>query len=411
MGHSILVIGAGITGVSIAENLRRAGQSVTLVDRIAPGHPNQASYGNAGLLAREGVGPIVDTSTLLQLPNFLLNPNSPVKIQWSYLLRLMPWALPMVRNGFKDRASRIIPAMNELIYDTVEQHSNLAQGTDAANYIKKGELTLLYRKKSDFTDNTFINNARRSMGVEWIERDLADLKERDENLGDVYTFGAAYQNHGWLTNPAAYVTALARHFVSNGGTLLEREVVGIGTDHIICKDGGELKANTIILATGAWSKSLADTFGHKVPLQGERGYHVLFKNPNHTPIQPYLLTDAKCGVTGMETGLRVAGTSEFAPLDAPESKSPIKYLEKNIKRVYPKLTWDSTETWMGTRPTTQDSLPMIGRTKSAPNVIYAFGAQHLGLTMGPKVGQIIRDIVLDRPTNIDLTPYAADRFD
>jgi len=410
MTEKILVIGAGITGVCIAESLRRAGRSVTLIDRVPPGDTAQTSYGNAGLLAREGVGPILDTGIMLQLPKLLLDPNSPVKLRWSYLLRLIPWALPALRNGFKDRAHHIVTAMNELIYDTVEQHSAIANGTDAAQYIQKGELTLLYRKKSDFTASKFINDAKKAVGIEWEERDLAMLKERDAALGDAYTFGAAYPDHGWLADPAAYVAALARHFTNSGGTFLNREVVDIGTDRVTCTNGEEITGDTIILATGAWSEKLAKTFGHKVPLQGERGYHILLKNPSQVPDLPYLITDNKFGLTPMLGGLRCAGTTEFAPLDAEPSNSPIKLLEKSVKQVYPDLTWESTETWMGHRPTTVDSLPMLGRTKSAPNVIYAFGGQHLGLTMGPKVAQIIRDIVMDKPTNIDLSPYAVDRF-
>ena len=123
------------------------------------------------------------------------------------------------------------------------------------------------------------------------------------------------------------------------------------------------------------------------------------------------MTDAKYGLTPMTQGFRCAGTSEFAALSAKPSRSQITHLNRSIQQVYPSLTWDSMETWMGYRPTLTDSLPMIGRTRSAPNVIFAFGGQHLGLTMGPKLGQIIRDIVLDRPQNINLRPYRVDRFD
>jgi D-amino-acid dehydrogenase len=411
MTHNILVIGAGITGVSIAEKLRRAGQSVTLIDRVSPGDPAQTSYGNAGLLARAGVGPIADPSILLDVPRILLDPNSPIKLRWSYLLHLMPWAMSMVRNGMQDRAKKIVPAMNELLYDTVEQHLDLAKGTDAEQYIMQDGVTSLYRKKSDFLADRFINEAKKSVGIEWVEHDRAALTDRDPKLGMPYTFGVEYKGQGWLTDPSAYVAALARHFTNNGGTILSHEVIGIGPDSVTCKDGTVIKAKTIILATGAWSKSLAKTFGHKVPLQGERGYHILLKNPSYTPAQPYLVKDIKCGLTPMLKGLRCAGTTEFAKLDAAPSKSPISYLQKSVHQVYPDLTWEGTDIWMGNRPTTVDSLPMIGRTKSAPNVIYAFGGQHLGLTMGPKVACIVRDIVLDKSTNIDLSPYAVNRFD
>jgi D-amino-acid dehydrogenase len=411
MTDDILVIGAGITGVCIAENLRRAGRIVTLIDRVAPGDSTQTSYGNAGLLAREAIAPVVDPTLLPSLPKLILAPNSPLKLRWSYLLRLLPWAVPVLKNGLKGPTNRIIPALNELIYDTVDQHINLAKETGAARYIKKGELTFLYPQKSDFLADKYINDIRKELGIQWEERDLAGLKARDAKLGDAYTFGMAFQDHGWITDPGAYVSALADHFTANGGTVLRREVVDIGNDHITCKNGETLKADTIIIATGAWSKKLAKSFGHKIPLQGERGYHIMLKNPSHVPNQPYLVKDDKYGITAMDNGLRCAGTTEFAPLDADPSKSPIAFIENSIKRVYPDLTWDSIETWMGHRPTTVDSLPMLGRTKSAPNLIYAFGGQHLGITMGPKVAQIIRDIVLDRPANFDLLPYAVDRFD
>jgi len=411
MTHEILVIGAGITGVSIAESLRRAGQSVTIIDRVAPGDSAQASYGNAGLLARAGIGPIAEPSILLELPRILLDPNNPIKLRWSYLLHMMPWAMSMMRNGMQDRAKHIIPAMNELLYDTVDQHLKLAKGTDAEQYIKVDGVTSLYRMKSDFLADRFLNEAKKSVGIKWIEYDRKALTDRDPQLSSAYTFGVEYAGQGWLTDPAAYVAALAHHFTDNGGKFLNHEVTAIGTDRVTCKDGTEITANTIILATGAWSKSLAKTFGHKVPLQGERGYHILLENPSHVPAQPYLVKDIRCGLTPMLNGLRCAGTTEFARLDSAPSQSATDYLEKNVKQIYPDLTWDGIETWMGNRPTTVDSLPMIGRTKSAPNVIYAFGGQHLGITMGPKVAQIVRNIVLDKPTNIDLSPYAVDRFD
>lgn len=411
MGQSVLVIGAGITGVCIAEHLRRAGQTVTLVDRIKPGDPAQTSYGNAGLFAREAVGPIAGPSVLLQLPRILLDPSSPIKLRWSYTLPILPWAIRMLRNGFKDRATYIANAMNELIYDTVEQHLSIARGTKAEQYISKGDLTFLYPQKADFLADKTLNEIKKSVGVQWSERNFNDLKDRDPKLGNAYQFGIAYHDHGWLSNPGAYVRALADHFESQGGVFLNKEIISVSDKQVTCSDGTSINADTIVVATGAWSKKLTENLEHNVPLQGERGYHIALNNPNYKPNSPYLVTDAKFGLTPMHNGIRCAGTTEFAKLDAPAATSPIKHLEKSIKRVYPDLTWQDVDSWMGPRPTTVDSLPMIGRTKKAPNVIYAFGGQHLGLTMGPKLGQLIKNIVLDQPNNIDLSPYRIDRFD
>jgi D-amino-acid dehydrogenase len=113
----------------------------------------------------------------------------------------------------------------------------------------------------------------------------------------------------------------------------------------------------------------------------------------------------------MEAGLRCAGLVEFGGLDAPASKAPVGLFKRRIRKLYPTLTWESEDAWMGHRPSTIDSLPLIGPSPKAPGVVFAFGAQHLGLTMGPKTGRLIADLIGDRSPNIDMTPYNVGRFD
>jgi D-amino-acid dehydrogenase len=124
-----------------------------------------------------------------------------------------------------------------------------------------------------------------------------------------------------------------------------------------------------------------------------------------------MMTDAKSVMTPMTPGIRIAGTTEFAPLDSRPSTRPFELQRDAVRRLYPSLTWDTEETWMGHRPSTPDSLPMLGRTKSNPNVIFAFGSQHLGLTMGPKLGLLTAQIVQNRSPNTDISGLAVDRFD
>ena len=411
MKQSVIVIGSGITGVSCAEELRRSGANVTLIDRVKAGDPTQTSFGNAGILAREGIMPIANPSMLKMIPQILLSPNSPVYLKWSYLAKFSPWALQFIMNGTKPKALPIILALNELLYDTVENHIQLSKNTDAAQFIEKGDMTLLYRNRKQFSSDKFANQARRDLGIAWEELTRSKLLDRDPHISKLYQFGLAYKNHGWITNPAAYVSSLAKHFQKNGGKILIGEVSKINGNNVELKDGNILKAENIVLATGAWSKNLATQLGHKIPLQAERGYHLSLKNASHMPPNTYLITDKKFGLTPMDGFLRCAGQSEFAPLEMPPNPKAIKNLRKFLFRFYPKLEYESETIWQGTRPTLPDSLPMIGRSSKNTSVIFAFGGQHLGLTMGPKVGKMVRDIIFERQTNINMKPYSSDRFD
>ena len=411
MKQSVIVIGSGITGVSCAEELRRSGANVTLIDRVKAGDPSQTSFGNAGILAREGIMPIANPSMLKMIPQILLSPNSPVYLKWSYLAKFSPWALQFIMNGTRPKALPIILALNELIYDTVENHIQLSKNTGAARFIEKGDMTLLFRNRKQFSSDKFANQTRRNLGITWEELSRDKLLDRDPHISKLYQFGLAYKNHGWITNPAAYVSSLAKHFQENGGKILIGEVSKINGNNVELKGGIILKAENIVLATGAWSKNLTSQLGHNIPLQAERGYHLSLKNASHMPPNTYLITDKKFGLTPMDGFLRCAGQSEFAPLEMPPNPKAIKNLRKFLFRLYPKLEYETETIWQGTRPTLPDSLPVIGRSSKNTSVIFAFGGQHLGLTMGPKIGKMVRDIIFERQSNVNMTPYSSDRFD
>jgi len=410
MKQSVIVIGSGITGVSCAEELRRSGANVTLIDRVKAGDPTQTSFGNAGILAREGIMPIANPSMLKMIPQILLSPNSPIYLKWSYLAKFSPWALQFIMNGTRPKALPIILALNELIYDTVENHIQLSKNTGAARFIEKGDMTLLFRNRKQFSSDKFANQTRRNLGITWEELSRDKLLDRDPHISKLYQFGLAYKNHGWITNPAAYVSSLAKHFQKNGGKILIGEVSKINGNNVELKGGIILKAENIVLATGAWSKNLTSQLGHNIPLQAERGYHLSLKNASHMPPNTYLITDKKFGLTPMDGFLRCAGQSEFAPLEMPPNPKAIKNLRKFLFRLYPKLAYETETIWQGTRPTLPDSLPVIGRSSKNTSVIFAFGGQHLGLTMGPKIGKMVRDIIFERQSNINMKPYSSDRF-
>jgi D-amino-acid dehydrogenase len=412
--QSIAVVGAGIVGVSTAEWLRRDGHDVTLIDRNRPGGPEQTSFGNAGILAASSYIPVPVPGLIGKIPKMLLDPLGPLHMKWSYLPRLLPWLIPFLRLANRRDVEATVRALSTITTDTVEQHRALAKGTPAEAFITPGIYAFLYRSREACEGDSFGHAIRQAEGVDIEFRDRARLLEEDPRLGTDYSYAACHMDHGWITNPAAYLAALFDHFRSQGGTFLKAEV-----DDIQPRDAGaQIQAagethsfDQIVLAGGAWSGRLAGKLGHKPGMETERGYHLLLERPSHTPPFPYMLTDAKFVVTPMETGLRCAGQVEFGGLEADPSEAPFRVVKDRIKQLYPDLEWESESRWLGHRPSTIDSVPFIGPSPRARQIHFAFGAQHIGLTTGPKTGRLIADMIGGRRPNIDMEPFRVGRFD
>ncbi|WP_118135230.1 FAD-binding oxidoreductase [Oceanicella sp. SM1341] len=407
-----VVVGAGITGVAAALWLRREGWEVTLVERGGPGGRGQASFGNAGLLAAASVVPVSMPGLIWRAPKMLLDPDAPLFLRWRYLPRLMPWLVPFLRNGSAEKVQRISGSIAALTGDTVEQHEALSAGTGAARYIRRGDYGFLYRDRAAFEADGAGFALKRAHGFRWAEHEAEALRARDPELaGAAAGFLAAFPDHGWLTAPGPYVAALAEAFTGAGGVLREAEVVEVRPGLVRLAGGEEIAADKVVLTAGIWSRRLAEGLGHRVPLETERGYHLLLRNPSHMPPHPCMVAAGSFVMTPMEAGLRLAGVVEFGGTGAGPSQAPVELLRRQVRKVYPGLTWEGEEPWMGFRPTLPDSLPMLGESPRAPGVIFAFGGQHLGLTMGPRLGRMVADLAAGRRPNLDLTPYAVDRFD
>ena len=410
MTKKIIVIGAGISGISSAEFLRREGLDVTIIDPVSPGDPKQTSYGNAGLLAVSSIIPVNSPDLWYDLPAYIFKKNSPLSIRWQYFLKLMPWLIPFLMNSSQNKFLKTVNFLHELTHDSVDQHFLLAQGTKAKNFIKTGDLAFLFKNENEFKNNLYQMKLREKHGFSYRIANRSELIEKDPQLSPNYNYASIFSNQGWISSPGKYIREISNHFSLNGGKIIKDEVVDIHDSFVMTKKGIKFYFDKTIVCTGVWSKKILKKINHYVNLESERGYHLFLKNVNYMPSIPYIVNDQKFAVTPMEDGLRFAGTTEFGGIDAPASEKMIKYLRNGIKKIYPTLKWDKEEFWMGHRPTLSDSLPVIGKSELMNNVYFGFGGQHVGITIGPKIGRIISDLVVGRKTNILLSPYNHNRF-
>lgn len=407
----IFVVGAGIVGVSTAIWLQRFGNRVILMDRDAPGEG--ASFGNAGLIAQWAVTPVTTPGLWRDIPKYLTDPNSPLFVEWGYLPKLAPWLVRFLSNATDQKTLRIVDDLSPLLHDAVDQHRALEEGTTLEAWVRDSKLSYCYETEAAFRKDAYSWALKKRCGFEPKLLRGDEVREAEPILGPSVGCLAVLEGQGHVTDPGGYVKALAASFEKDGGQIVQATVQGIersaGRVSHIETDQGRFECDRLVVTAGIWSKDLMRQLGLTVRLETERGYHVLFKNPSEMPNNPMMNTKGKFGVNPMAMGLRCAGTVELGSHNTGPSKRPIRVLMKNVKEAFPTLTYSGTEEWMGFRPSTPDSLPMIGEIGSS-GIYTGFGHQHVGLTAGPKTGRLLAQMISGQTPNLPMTPYDPERF-
>jgi D-amino-acid dehydrogenase len=409
----VVIAGAGIVGVSSAIWLQRAGHEVTLVDRMDGAL--RTSYGNAGVLAAGAILPVPVPGLAQKLPKMVFSRDEPLFLQWRYLPRLLPFLAKYLSFARADHVAHCARSLSYLLADSHAQHQSLAEGTGAERFISDADFCFGYATEASYRADESGRALRRAHGYEIEELDGAAYAVRDPLYSGQFAKVVCYKNSGRISDPGAYLAALLAHFQAEGGTMLAARIEDIELQHgaykALITDQGRVTGDHIVLAMGAWSGKMAKKLGVKrLALESERGYHIELHNPSAMPKAPMMVSAGKFVVTPMEGRIRCAGVVEFASTEAAAQDGPVQFIKRQIATLFPDLTYDHMSDWMGRRPATTDSLPLIGPARAIANGHMAFGHQHIGLTAGPKTGRLIADMVSNQPSNTDLSAFDPARY-
>jgi D-amino-acid dehydrogenase len=410
------VIGAGMVGVCAASYLQRDGHSVFLID---PGTPGEgASFGNAGAFNASSVTPMSVPGIIKKVPGWLRDPLGPLSLRWSYLPAVLPYLWRFVRAGTEEKVHAQARALRPLVGATLAALEPLVKEAGAERFVHQRGHLYVYRSAESLAKDGLAWTLRRENGVVVDEFDADELRQLEPTLSRDYVRGLLVRENGHTSNPFGLVSALVEHFVGQGGAVLRARATGFRIDsgHLtaIRTDAGELAADVAVVAAGAWSKPLAASLGDVVPLESERGYHLMIRDPEVMPRIPIANADGKFATTPMDTGLRFAGTVELAGLNAPPDWRRARILLEQGRKMLPGLAAHHAEErislWMGHRPSMPDSLPVLGPSRATPDVVYAFGHGHVGMTAAPMTGRIVADLVAGRRPAIDISSFSPARF-
>ncbi|MCB2007092.1 MAG: FAD-dependent oxidoreductase [Rhodoferax sp.] len=409
----IAVVGTGIVGACSAAWLQRDGHQITFVDPLEPGQA--CSFGNAGSLSPSACLPVGMPNMWRKVPSWLLDPLGPLTIRTSYLPRVLPWLVRMLRHSTPKEVTRIAGSLVTLLRPIFECYEPLLEHAQAQSLVQRSGCLYVYSSREAAAQWKWGMDLRRSLGVNLIDVDREELETLEPDLKGRFRFGILAPDNGSTLDPSQLVQALCRQSLRDGARHDRRTVTGFERQGrrvtALRMDRGEpLAVDGVVIAAGAWSGTLAAQLGDRLPLESQRGYHVTVRSSNLQLRHTVMASENNLMVNPMAMGLRLAGTVEFAGLAPPPNYARAQALLRQGRQLFPHLDTADVTQWMGHRPCMPDSLPVIDHSRNADNAWLAFGHGHMGMCMGATTGREIAHLIAGRATQVDLAPFRAARF-
>ncbi len=402
------VIGAGIVGLACAHWLAADGHLVTVIDRDPQG--DKCSWGNAGGIAVTEIVPASMPGLIWRVPGWLADPLGPLSVRPAHLPAMLPWLRRFLAAGRPSRVAAIaasLAALNARVHDDLLALLAAVGSADALRRI--GALTV-YESDAGFERDRVEWDLRRRHGIACEELTGDAVRDLEPALGANVRRGVFTPAWSQVSDPKLIWASVRDSLLARGVAFARQEVAGFTPGAVTFATGETLAFDIVVIAAGAWSARLAARIGDRASLESERGYNTTLPAPGLTLARQVTFGDYKFVAAPLACGLRIGGAAEFAGLEAAPNFARSRALVTLARRFLPALSADGGTVWMGNRPTTPDSLPVIGRSPRRADVIYAFGHGHLGLTQAATTGRLVADILGGRESGIDLAPFSIGRF-
>ncbi len=409
-----LVLGAGIIGICVALHLQKRGRSVVLVDRR--GAAEETSYGNAGLIQREGVYPYGFPHDFGALVRYSFNRTIDAHYHPSAVARVAPFLWKYWHHSRPARHEKIAHVYAKLIEHCVTEHDALAVEADATQFLKRTGWMKVFRTERE-RDTRYAEAARwkSEYGLNYRTLDRAALQEAEPHLAPVLVGALHWTDPVCVDDPQGLALAYLALFEARGGRLLQGNAASLaqtGAGWSVRTGDGNVEAKDAVIALGPWADTLTRTLGYDLPLAVKRGYHMHYRAAGHAKLNhPVLDTERGYFLAPMRRGIRLTTGAEFALRDAIKTPVQLGRAEPIARDLFPLAERLDTEAWMGARPCTPDMLPIMGPAPRHRNLWFAFGHAHHGLTLGPVTGRLMADLIVGTPPFVDPAPYRAERFE
>ena len=411
------VLGAGIVGVSCALHLQKRGWTVTLIDRKSPG--NETSYGNAGVIAQSALVPTNMPSLWCNLYAYARGSSPSVKYDLDHLAKNSGWMVRYLAGATPRRAAKRAAAFAPIVRASIEDHKALIQEAGVAHRLRDTGWFKLYRTQRGFERAAAERELLAEHGVAFDELDQDGIHQIEPDLKPIFERGCLIRCASSVDNPGKVTAAFATLFERRGGHIILAQVERITPNNsgfTVTTSGASTspeKINTahVVVALGPWSMDILAPLGYSIPLGIERGYHCHYRVEGGASLtRPCLDIEAGYAVIPMEQGYRITTGVELAARDAPPSPTQLEKVVPLARQAFALGHAISDDIWLGRRPSTPDSLPIIGQSPKHERLWFAFGHGHNGFGLGPSTGRALAALMSDGTSSIDISGLDAARF-
>ncbi|CAG4909483.1 D-amino acid dehydrogenase [Paraburkholderia saeva] len=413
MDFDVIVLGAGIVGVSSALHLQDRGKRVALVDRRGPGE--ETSFGNAGLIERSSIVPYGFPRNLGTLLRYARNDST--DLYWDY--KAIPsYASWLARFWWESSPARLASAARDmlpLIQRCVTEHDALIARAGLGALVHDGGWIEAFRTQSAFdTEAPAAEIAARENGLRVVALDAAALRAREPGLAEGFRGALHWLDPKSVGSPGALTKGYARLFEAGGGAILTGDATSLHTEDdawTVQTAAGRISAKEVVVALGPWSDTVFGPLGYRIPLRAKRGYHMHYEPARQILSVPVVDTEKGYVVAPMQGRLRLTTGVEIARRGAPPTGVQLERAERIAKPVFGLGARTDATPWLGMRPCTPDMRPVIGPAPRHRGLWFAFGHNHHGLTLGPVTGRLLAEMMTGEAPFTDPRPYRPERFD
>ena len=416
MRADIAVLGAGIVGICVALHLQKRGRAVVLLDRR--GAAEETSFGNAGLIQREGVYPYGFPHDFGALVRYGFNRTIDAHYHPSALLRLAPFLWQYWRYSRPARHAEVARRYSKLIEHCVSEHLALAEEAGASGFLHRTGWLKVFRTGRE--RDLWLDEAarwKREFGIEYRALDARALRELEPHVAPVLVGALHWTEPVSVDDPQGLALAYLAAFERLGGRFVQGNAASLEPDRSegggwrLRSAQGEVLAREAVVALGPWADVLTRALGYELPLAVKRGYHMHYRAAGTAKLNyPLLDTERGYFLAPMRRGIRLTTGAEFALRDAIRTPVQLGRAEPIARDLFPLAERLDTEPWMGARPCTPDMLPVIGRAPRHANLFFAFGHAHHGLTLAAVTGRLVAEMMTGEAPLVDPAPYSPARF-
>jgi len=406
----VAVVGAGIVGATIAAQLIVDGHDVTIYEPEPDGLPT--SSGNAALIALPEVAPIASPGMFTQVPKWLMDPLGPLTLRWPDVPALMPWLLAFLARATPSRANQARVAVSSLMLTALGDHQSLGEAVGLTNHLRQTG----YMSLHDSAASVAAAEAEMSHVKTLLDLDYAvltpDAARKLEPRVEGEFYAAVHQPGYWTVNNPLTVLRAYQGFAAGKSTLVPEKVARLSQSQdgiAVHTANGSATFDKVVVAAGIWSRDIVRGLGARVLLETERGYNTTFTDLDWNLNLPIGFADHGFIATPLVDGLRVGGAVELARPETSPNYDRAKAMRSKMRRYVPSLPEGGKE-WMGRRPSTPDSIPVISAHPGDARIVHAFGHGHLGLTLSAVTARLVSEMVGGKAPSLDLTPYSLGRF-